>query len=1108
MVKKLHNQFNGNTISKHRKSHWPTSLLILLLCLGTVPKLLVANNGSKYLSIEDSQTKSAINDPAEIVKSYAIHDSSTEDKSCFPTKGVGVIYQRAAGCQGSHHIWSVYESLTLNEYSDDTAKITGSVIDQNGSIGIVDIELTEKAYTGNTWNAQCYLDGILNDSKSFYRSFNGVITVDGEVLTVERKASEQHYILGTGAGFEPGQYGFGAWTAGSFGGCTEWFGNLEAIPVPCDVTADAGIDVSINFGESTTLTATGGGSYIWSTGETTASITVAPNETTTYSVMVTSNIGECTDADQVLVTVDCAMVVDLGEDLDLCEETETVLTANITNVPRYSKVIASYNVTDADTTTGICENVHGNEQGVILQKGNPDFPVTGRYNAWKVHEGLVLNEYENQTARITGSVIDEQGKIGIVDVLLFDKQSQGTSWKADCYLEGLVGPQVFYQSFHGTIIVDGQIYTVEPKKSGHHFVFAEGASLETGQFGFGAWTAGTFGNGGEWFGNLEPIEIENCETVSYLWSTGETTESITVSESGEYTVTVKTCKDCEATDTVKVAINSATADAGDDASICIGDTATLTVAGEGAYLWSNGETTQSIEVSPEATTTYTVTVTNGQCEASDEVTVTVDDKVMIGDYVWLDENRNGLQDENATGINGVSVKLYQCAMDNNPSGLVDSTETTDGPDGAGYYQFDVCPNSGEYYIVFGDIPEELEFTEANTGDISNDSNANMNGRTNCFVVAEDDNPSIDAGLTEICDLNVDAGEAKEICADPDSTVELTATIEDGTDDCEGGCVYPVLEQERCFGPTGTFEIWLNSSGGLSSWAFQASEQRFERLANGNAKYTATASNGVDTIVMDVTFSGYTTTPVMGSPKLNDCQDYDTSDWEYWTTWTGTIVSENHGTYTMSMMGAPFQMGVGADVTRSGFGASGWFSTEGGDGYYTIGDVNIPLAECQENGIEYQWTTKDGNIVSDPFKKTISVDQPGTYIFEAMNCIDCFSTDTVVVSEISCAISSLAKTSKISKVYPIPVASGGTLTLEFGIESDNSTSDKAFGPQLKEDVSIVVYDFNGRIVSAPRSFEMIDGKAVIYLDVDNMPSGKYFVKAQGSNWSESKQILVR
>ena len=72
----------------------------------------------------------------------------------------------------------------------------------------------------------------------------------------------------------------------------------------------------------------------------------------------------------------------------------------------------------------------------------------------------------------------------------------------------------------------------------------------------------------------------------------------------------------------------------------------------------------------------------------------------------------------------------------------------------------------------------------------------------------------------------------------------------------------------------------------------------------------------------------------------------------------------------------------------------------------------------------------------------------------------------------------------------------------------ATTEKSFGPQLKEDVSVVVYDMQGRMISIPRTFKMVDGKAIIYLDIDSIPSGKYIVRAQGNNWAESKHILVK
>lgn len=66
-----------------------------------------------------------------------------------------------------------------------------------------------------------------------------------------------------------------------------------------------------------------------------------------------------------------------------------------------------------------------------------------------------------------------------------------------------------------------------------------------------------------------------------------------------------------------------------------------------------------------------------------------------GNFVWLDNNGNGLQDSGEPGLNGVRVDFYQA------NGVkLDSTLTTsDGSGKPGYYQFtDMQP--GSYYAVF------------------------------------------------------------------------------------------------------------------------------------------------------------------------------------------------------------------------------------------------------------------------------------------------------------------------------------------------------------------------------------------------------------------------
>ena len=59
--------------------------------------------------------------------------------------------------------------------------------------------------------------------------------------------------------------------------------------------------------------------------------------------------------------------------------------------------------------------------------------------------------------------------------------------------------------------------------------------------------------------------------------------------------------------------------------VCLDANVELTASGGDSYLWSTGETTPSINVSPTETTTYTVTVSNGNSIDVDDVTVYVDE---------------------------------------------------------------------------------------------------------------------------------------------------------------------------------------------------------------------------------------------------------------------------------------------------------------------------------------------------------------------------------------------------------------------------------------------------------------------------------------------------
>ena len=109
-----------------------------------------------------------------------------------------------------------------------------------------------------------------------------------------------------------------------------------------------------------------------------------------------------------------------------------------------------------------------------------------------------------------------------------------------------------------------------------------------------------------------------------------------------------------------------------------------------------------------------------------------------GNYVWLDENKDGLQDDSETGLNGVRVDLYQPGADGKPNTkddvFINFTRTADGPKGKpGFYIFSFL-DSGQYFAKF--VPP-VGYKES-PQDIGNDDNldSDVNPITNTTMVTD------------------------------------------------------------------------------------------------------------------------------------------------------------------------------------------------------------------------------------------------------------------------------------------------------------------------------------------------------------------------------------
>jgi len=113
----------------------------------------------------------------------------------------------------------------------------------------------------------------------------------------------------------------------------------------------------------------------------------------------------------------------------------------------------------------------------------------------------------------------------------------------------------------------------------------------------------------------------------------------------------------------------------------------------------------------------------------------------IGDFVWHDENGDGIQDPGEPGVPGVEVRLWACAGD-----VMDTTWT----DMNGLYGFADVP--ADTYMIQFVLPDGYAFSPQHAGaDTTRDSDADPEtGITACFAIAADQqDPTRDAGLTMV-----------------------------------------------------------------------------------------------------------------------------------------------------------------------------------------------------------------------------------------------------------------------------------------------------------------------------------------------------------------------
>ncbi|MBN4049787.1 hypothetical protein JYT36_01010, partial [Bacteroidales bacterium AH-315-N07] len=350
---------------------------------------------------------------------------------------------------------------------------------------------------------------------------------------------------------------------------------------------------AICIGSSASITATGGTTYEWNTGATTESLTVSITSSTTYTVTVSLGIG-CKDTTSQLVTVNAQPTAAITGTTLICVGSSATLNASGG---------ASYSWDDASTTSSI----------TVSPTANTTYTVTVTdANGCIDTASQQVTVNAQPTAAITGTTVICVGSSASLNV------SGGTSYSWD---DGSTSASISVSPTANTT------YTVTvTDANGCIDTSSEQVTVNVQP------TAAITGTTVICIGSLSTLTASGG--TDYSWNTVATSVSINVSpiSTSTYTLTITDVNGCKDTASATVTVNSQpTAATSGTTVICIGSSATLNASGGISYNWSSGNTTSSIIESPSTTTSYTVTVTDGNgCKDTSSIAVAVNGQPAAG----------------------------------------------------------------------------------------------------------------------------------------------------------------------------------------------------------------------------------------------------------------------------------------------------------------------------------------------------------------------------------------------------------------------------------------------------------------------------------------------
>ncbi|KAB1065516.1 PKD domain-containing protein [Salibacter halophilus] len=441
------------------------------------------------------------------------------------------------------------------------------------------------------------------------------------------------------------------------------------VTIQNDPQVNLGNDFIQCAGDSVTLDAgVGNYSYSWNTGDITQELTV--DTTGGYAVTVTTSAG-CVSSDSVHATFRANPVADFTF-ADVCEGNQASFT-NTSSQPNGGSLSYSWDFDNGSTSTAsqtsqtfqtagsyniqlVAENTTGCKDTTTKQ-----LTVNPNPSALFTTQNVCLGDSAvfNNNSTVSGTTLSynwsfDDGQISTLNnpghlyasagVYTVELSAQTPFGCSDSTTQNIQVYNLPVSTLSDSIIECGNSTTIQAGNGSQLYSWSNGESTSNATIDTtGTYTVTITNTNGCSVEDSVYVKLFNplvfnlnntvisCDSVTldpgvgglaYNWNTGDTTQALTVNNSGSYTLQAIDSNGCSFTDTAQVTINqSPVVNLGSNDTLCTGNSKTLNAGNSSAsHIWSTGSPNQAITVSN--TGTYSVTTTSqAGCSTVDSVDI-------------------------------------------------------------------------------------------------------------------------------------------------------------------------------------------------------------------------------------------------------------------------------------------------------------------------------------------------------------------------------------------------------------------------------------------------------------------------------------------------------